>query len=174
MIWIVYFFLNYTMKNYMNTVAISVILKQANFSLPHNLQNSNSIKHYMMVHYCYQFWIIHLHFSFYWKIKCAKDKVEGKKKSSAWEGGLCKLRFCFTITQSRLVHPSILLWNSICPELAWAQSWIHRNFHIWEKALYMNKRQYILTANILNKHGAQERREWEKWETPRNIQKPSD
>lgn len=34
----------------------------------------------MMVHYCYQFWIIHLHFSFYWKIKCAKDKVEEKKE----------------------------------------------------------------------------------------------
>lgn len=48
-------FLNYTVKNYRNTVAISVILKQENFSLPHNLQNSNSIKHYMMVHYCYQF-----------------------------------------------------------------------------------------------------------------------
>ena len=48
-------FLNDTAKNYRNTVAISVILKQANFSLPHNLQDSNSIKHCMMVHYCYQF-----------------------------------------------------------------------------------------------------------------------
>lgn len=73
-------FLNYTVKNYRNTVAISVILKQANFSPPHNLQNSNSIKHYMMVHYCYQFWIIHLHSSFYWKIKCAKDKEAVEEK----------------------------------------------------------------------------------------------
>lgn len=73
-------FLNYTVKNYRNTVAISVILKQANFSPPHNLQNSNSIKHYMMVHYCYQFWIIHLHSSFYWKIKCAKDKRRGEEE----------------------------------------------------------------------------------------------
>lgn len=73
-------FLNYTAKNYRNTVAISVILKQANFSLPHNLQDSNSIKHYMMVHYCYQFWIIHLHSLFYWKTKCAKDKRRGTEK----------------------------------------------------------------------------------------------
>lgn len=116
MIWVVCFFLNYTTKNYMNTVAISVIVKQANFSLPHNLQNSNSIKHYMMVHYCYQFWIIHLHFSFYWKIKCAKDKVEGKK--SAWEGGLCKLRFCFKITWSCLLHPSVLPRNSKLPRIS--------------------------------------------------------
>lgn len=79
--------LNYTVKNYRNTVAISVILKQANFSPPHNLQNSNSIKHYMMVHYCYQFWIIHLHSLFYWKIKCAKDKGGGEKRGKSHRMG---------------------------------------------------------------------------------------
>lgn len=48
-------------------------------------------------------------------------------------------------------------------------------WNIWEKALHMNERQYVLAANILNKHGAQvERSEIEKWETLRNIQKPSD
>lgn len=155
----------------MNTVAISVILKQANFSLPHNLQNSNSIKHYMMVHYCYQFWIIHLHFSFYWKIKCAKDKVE--EKESAWEGGLCKLRFCFKITRSRLLHPSTLPRSSNCPELAWAQSWTHRSFHIWEKALHMIERQCILAANVLNKHGGEVERRGREKVSGRNTEKYS-
>lgn len=37
----------------------------------------------------------------------------------------------------------------------------------------MNERQYVLAANILNKHGAQvEMREREKWETLKNIKKP--
>lgn len=30
----------------------------------------------MMVHYCFQFRIIHLHSLFYWKIKCAEDRRE--------------------------------------------------------------------------------------------------
>lgn len=142
MIWIVCFFLNYTTKNYMNTVAISVILKQASFSLPHNLQNSNSIKHYMMVHYCYQFWIIHLHFSFYWKIKCAKEKVEEKKKS-AWEGGLCKLRL-----KKKKLHGAIYCIQAFSLETAIAQNYHEHSPKYTEVFRYKKRHHTRMKDNI--------------------------